>query len=202
MDHVERAALLQQQLINGQASADQSQTNSPTSAPLATPAVAAPPSTRQQKTPKSSTPSLYDRGQDTIAYSTGLAVAFGLWLAGAHFTLQFLVGIGVNLAGLSWGQWLIPIAITACQLRLWPSTGSTWHRWGLWLAVLAFDIGTSCGGIAKTAAGRSFDIFSGVTLPTSGALLWGLAMGVAVLFAFIPEKLARWSGAELLAVWR
>jgi len=198
MNNAERTALLEQ-LLN-----DQPQPEQPSFAETqpAPPVVPASPTVKRVKTPKSTSPGFYDKSMDSIAYSAGLAVAFGLWLTGAYFTLQFLAGIGINLAGLSWGQWLIPIAITACELRLWPGTASTWQRWLLWFCVLMFDIGTSFAGMAQVAAGKTFDFFNGITIPSGGAGLWIIASVMAVAFAFIPEKLARWAGAELHAVWR
>jgi hypothetical protein len=142
---------------------------------------------------------LYDRIGMTLALTLGLAVAFLLWLAGAYFTLQFLSGMGVALAGAGPAQWLIPAAITAAELWLWPRAATRPQQTALFLGVLAFDVGTSLVGLFNWGAGRVIPNVG--TLPAGGWPLWLGAAIVALVCAFWPEKLGRWAAGELRKVW-
>lgn len=143
---------------------------------------------------------LYDRVGMSLALALGLAVSFLLWLAGAFFTLQFLKGMGVALAGAGIAQWLIPAAITAGELWLWPRASTRPQQTALFLLILAFDVGTSLIGLRNWAAGR--EIPNVGTLPAAGWGLWAGALVVALVCAFWPEKLGRWSVSELIKAWR
>lgn len=158
-----------------------------------------PSSTSPSTTRRPAKQGLYDRIGMTLALGLGLAVAFLLWLAGAYFTLQFLSGMGVMLAGAGPAQWLIPAAITAAELWLWPRAATRPQQTALFLGVLAFDVGTSLIGLFNWAAGR---LIPGVgTLPAGGWPLWAGAAIVALVCAFWPEKLGKWSVSELRKVW-
>jgi hypothetical protein len=174
----------------------------PPAAQLDQPAAApqAPPE-RPQTAPRTRTKQgLYDRVGMSLALSLGLGVAFLLWLAGAFFTLQFLKGMGVALAGAGLAQWLIPAAITAGELWLWPRASTRPQQTALFLLILAFDVGTSLIGLRNWAAGR--EIPNVGTLPAAGWGLWAGALVVSLVCAFWPEKLGRWSVSELLKAWR
>lgn len=165
------------------------------------PPVATPPQDRPQVAPRNKTkPGLYDRVGLSLALSLGLAVAGLLWLAGAFFTLQFLKGMGVALAGAGVAQWLIPAAITAGELWLWPRASTRPQQTALFLLILAFDVGTSLIGLVTWAAGRTIPNVG--TLPAAGWGLWAGALVVSLVCAFWPEKLGRWSVSELLKAWR
>ena len=182
-------------------------TNEAPTATLDTPAASNPPPATttpdviraQPATKPRSKQGLYDRLGMTLAFSLGLAVAFLLWLAGAFFTLQFLSGMGVTLAAAGAAQWLIPAAITAGELWLWPRATTRPQQTALFLAVLAFDIGTSLFGLRDWAAGRVIPNVG--TLPAAGWPLWAGALVVALICAFWPEKLGRWAAGELRRVW-
>ena len=146
--------------------------------------------------------SLYDQTLESLAYIASFIMAAGLWIAGAFFTLVFLENAGLPVNVLSWGQWAIPLLVSAVELKLWPQRGRGPQRLLVWLVVLAFDIGTSWAGAASWGAGRHFNIFSGITLPSGGAGLALFALTLGLVFAFVPEKLGKWAVRELRTLWR
>ena len=166
----------------------------------ATSTAAAPPiETQQRATPKPRTkPSIYDQTLEAMAYIASLAIAAGLWLAGAFFTLVFLQHANVPyIAPTVLAAWLVPAFISAIELKLWPARGRSPYRAIIWLLVLAFDIGTSFAGLIEWGAGRQIDLFTGITLPSSGTGLWIFASGLGLTFAFAPERIGRWAIREL-----
>jgi|GEM_PF-2118646 len=154
-----------------------------------------------QSKPRAKRMGLYDKVGQTIALGMALALALGIWLVGAKFTLDFLASMGVNLASLSYGQWLIPLAISASELWLWPKGSSIWQRWAVWLGVLLFDVGSSWAGFTEWAGGRYVPLFAGFTMPSEGFPLHGLALVLGLAFAFLPEKIGRWAVSELRTLW-
>ena len=144
----------------------------------------------------------YERLGRSVALLGALAVALGLWIAGAFFTLQFLARMGVPLTGLGSLQWLIPVAISAAELFFWPQRGSRALQGLMFLAVLTFDVGTTYAGIVELGAGRVIPLFAGIHLPAGGVGLAGLGVGCGLLFAFGPEKIGRWAVADLCTLWR
>jgi hypothetical protein len=165
------------------------------------PAPAEPPKEPRSHQPRTNKKSTYNKCMDSLAYAGAVFIACMLWFFGASFTLEFLRWAGVNIAKLHYAQWLIPATITACELQLWPRASATWHKWAVWLSVLAFDVGTSFAGAVQWGAGKTIPLFIGVTVPNSGTILWALALGAGLIFAFIPEKIARWAVKELVGVW-
>ncbi len=155
--------------------------------------------TRQTQRSKTS---VYDQILESLAYIASFIIAAGLWIAGAFFTLVFLQGTGLPINGLSWGQWSIPLLVSAVELKLWPQRGRGPQRLLVWFVVLAFDIGTSWAGLVSWGAGRHINLFSGITLPSGGAGLAIFALVLGLLFAFAPEKLGKWAVRELRALWR
>jgi hypothetical protein len=145
---------------------------------------------------------LYDKAGMTLALVASLAVAALLWFAGAWFTLWFLERAGLALAGAGAARWLIPAALTAGQLWLWPRANSPWQSLIVFLGFLGFDVGTSWGGFTSWGAGRRVELFNGFTIPQGGPWLHGLALVLGLSFAFLPEKIARWALGELRRVWR
>ena len=154
-----------------------------------------------QPKPRAKRMGLYDKVGQTMALSMAVALAIGIWIVGAKFTLDFLASMGVNLASLSYGQWLIPLAISASELWLWPKGSSIWQRWAVWLGVLLFDVGSSWAGFTEWAGGRYVPLFAGFTMPAEGFPLHGLALVLGLVFAFLPEKIGRWAVSELRTLW-
>lgn len=196
MDDVERAALLGQ-LLN-QPPVEPPAASSRPVAPAATPAPATS-SPRRRAAPAVS--GFYDKVQRSIALVFAMFVAGALWLAGAYFTLEALAAVGVKLAAVGWWQWAIPVAITATELGMWPRKASGRLQFFFFAAVVLFDVGTSYAGLVAWGAGRTLPIFQDLTLPAGGPVLGGLAVAVALVLAFIPERLARWAGPDLWALW-
>lgn len=171
----------------------------PVDAPAATspttPATERPRTTTASK-PRSK-PGIYDQTLEAMAYVASLAIAGGLWAAGAFFTLVFLSGAGVPVAPTQALAWLVPAFVSAIELKLWPARGRSPIRALIWLGVVAFDVGASFAGLADWGAGRHIDLFTGITLPSTGAALWLFALGAGLVFAFAPEKIAKWALREL-----
>ncbi len=158
--------------------------------------------TQTKRTRSAPQPNIYTKIQTSIALSFALLVAGLLWIVGAFFTLQALETLGIKLAGIGIWQWFIPIAITASELALWPRRSSARLQFVFFISVLLFDIGTSFAGLVQWGAGRTFPLFEGITFPEGG---WGLriiALVIALIFAFGPERLARWAGPELWQLWK
>lgn len=145
---------------------------------------------------------LYDRIGITLALLGSLAIATGLWWVGAYFTLRFLAGAGLKMAATDMAAWLIPATITAIELWLLSRIRSNWQALVVFLAVLAFDLGTSWGGFVEWGAGRHIGLFAGFTIPTEGRTLHLIAIILGLIWAFLPEKIARWAVAELRRVWQ
>lgn len=154
---------------------------------------------RTRPTPQ---PNIYTKVQTSIALSFALLIAALLWIAGAFFTLQALEQFGIKLAGIGIWQWFIPLAITASELALWPRRSSARLQFVFFISVLLFDIGTSFAGLIEWGAGRTFPLFEGITFPESGWRLRIIALVIALIFAFGPERLARWAGPELWQLWK
>lgn len=158
--------------------------------------------TTQKRPRPAAPPTLYFKIQTTIALTFAMLIAGLLWITGAFFTLQALETFGIKLAGIGVWQWFIPIAITASELALWPRRSTAKLQFIFFIGVLLFDIGTSFAGLIEWGAGRTFPLFEGITIPDAG---WGLrltALVVALIFAFGPERLARWAGPELWKLWK
>ena len=157
---------------------------------------------RTERRAPSLSKSLYDRAGMTLALALTLAIAAGLWAAGAFFTLSFFNSTGLRLDPRNVAAWLLPVAITAGELWLWPKVGQRWQAVLIFFAVLAFDVGTSWAGAVQWGAGRYIPLFAGFTLAQGGWPLHVLAVAAGLAFAFLPEKLARYGLAELQRTWR
>lgn len=165
--------------------------------------IAPPPATvRTERRTSSTNKGLYDRAGMTLALLLSLAIAAGLWAGGAFFTLSFFRSIGVHLDPRNVAAWLLPLAITAGELWLWPKVGQRWQAVLIFFVVLAFDVGTSWAGAVQWGAGRYIPLFTGITLAQGGWPLHVLALTAGLSFAFLPEKLTRYALAELQRTWR
>lgn len=104
-----------------------------------------------------------------------------LWWFGAYFTLQWVAGVGVALAG--WGvlAYTIPAAITLLEIGLWPARTPNTVARVFWFAVVAFDAFTSAAGVHLVATDRGMDAMTA----------WGIGIVLGIGFALAPEKAAR-----------
>lgn len=162
--------------------------------------------TKSQSRSRQANPSLYERVGTTIGLIFTLALAGGLWYAGSYFSLQFLGKVQflhisqlIGLLGLR--QWFIPVGITAIELFLWPRRKRFLIKALVFFPVLAFDIGTSCNGLIDVTAGSTIPLFQGITIPKDGVALNITVIIFGLLFAFGPEKIARWVVADLIELW-
>jgi hypothetical protein len=173
--------------------------NAPTQPAMAT-VVAGTNSTQAQPriiTKPRSRATVYDQTLEAMAYVASLGIALALWTAGAFFTLVFLEGAGVPVAPTQIFAWLIPAFVSAVELKLWPARGRSPIRGLIWFSVLAFDVGTSFAGLVQWGAGRRINLFTGITLPSTGTTLWLFALGLGLLFAFAPERIGKFAVREL-----
>lgn len=169
---------------------------------------APPPTTEKRQKPvaKPRTAALPDAGLERIA--RGIALLFALVVAGVlwyydgFFTLLWLENMGVKLAGIGIWQWSIPVAITATTLALWPRAGASPLQVAFFAGIVAANIGTSFAGLFTWLSDRIIPIFAGITFPKASILHYATSGVVAIILAFGPEKLGKWAGNELLALWR
>lgn len=155
---------------------------------------------RPQERPKRTRTSAYDKAGLSIAYVFSCCLSLLLWFAGAYFTIAALNAFGLHATGAAW--WLLPVGITAIELWLMPRAGTRWQAVAFFVVVLIIDILSSWYGVLDTMGGRFVPLGAGFTIPKTGAALHIGAIMVSLIFAFMPEKLARWSIAELWKVWR
>jgi len=168
------------------------------STPLAPPVTAI----RTERRPATIGKGLYDRAGMTLALLLTLTIGAGLWAGGAFFTLSFFGSIGLQLDPRNVAAWLLPLAITAGELWMWPRANQRWQAVLIFFTVLAFDIGTSWAGAVQWGSGRHIPLFAGFTLAQSGWTLHILALIAGLAFAFLPEKIARYALTELQRTWR
>jgi len=140
---------------------------------------------------------LYDRIMESVAHITTLVGASALWWIGAQFTLAFMALLHIPVGSLSYAQWLIPIGITAIEMRYWPRKGMNRNLIIVFLVIAGIDLATSLIGGKQWLTGR--DIGSYI-IPDTG-VLWGVSLIVACFSAFWPEKLARAAITELRKIW-
>lgn len=166
-------------------------------APAGAAAAVDPPAQQRASSKPRSKPGIYDQTLEAMAYVASLAIAGGLWAAGAFFTLIFLQGAGAPVAPAHAVAWLVPAFVSAVELKLWPARGRSPIRALVWLGVVVFDVGASFAGLVEWGAGRRINLFTGIILPSSGAALWAFALGAGLVFAFAPEKIGKWAIREL-----
>ncbi|NJO82514.1 MAG: hypothetical protein HC828_06600 [Blastochloris sp.] len=139
----------------------------------------------------------------------GAALIGGLmWYYGGVFTLDFLgdtiTWLGAFMRTAPWWQfWWIPLVVSTIEIFLWPRRERRMLIWslrlGLWLAVLAFDVYTTMRGVETLIAGQltplidNTDVARWVVIGVSGV--------VGLVFAYVPEKIARWVLSDLWNLW-
>lgn len=141
--------------------------------------------------------STYDRATRTAGLVVALVLMAALWVTGGYFTLTWLSSIGVRLAdvGLApvdvflrlsttrpaahwlWvlAAWLIPAALSAAEVGLWPRRVSHPLLWCIWAGFLAFDAGTTAAGVV-------------LALPWDTTTAWIIGGALGVALALLPEK--------------
>lgn len=144
---------------------------------------------------------VYELVGTTVGLVFSLTIGLGLWIAGAWCTLQFLADLGLGLATWGYWQWLVPLGISGAELFLWPRSRRRVMPGLMFLAVLAFDVGTTYAGFVAIAGGRVLPIFAGIHLPSSGPGLAVLGVAAGLLCAFGPERIARWVVGDLYVLW-
>lgn len=146
---------------------------------------------------KHRSPTYYDRMLESVAHFATLFAALLLWWIGAQFTLEFLGLLSVPLHKLGAARWLIPIAITAIEIKYWPTKRLDRNLLALFAVVAGIDLLTSIIGGHSWLAGRAIGT---LIIPDVG-WLW-IAAGIGAIFsAFWPEKLARAATRALRAIW-
>lgn len=151
---------------------------------------------------------LYRRVGTTIALLGAALIGGLMWYYGGVFTLDYLSDTFAALAALFaggpwWYAWWIPLVVSAIELFLWPRRERrrliAAVRLLLWLAVLAFDVLTTVRGLVPVVRAL---VGPAVTETDLGrGVLLGGCVAVGVLFAFLPETIARWVIGDLWALW-
>lgn len=150
--------------------------------------------------PKAKPNTTYDKTLESMAYIASFCMALALWYIGAYFTLAAVAQLGIATSHLAW--WLIPIAITAIELSLIEKIKGGWQSIAIFTTVLALDIASSWYGIVTKLGGEFVPLGAGFSIPTTGTALHAGAILASLVFAFAPEKIARWAFAELRRVWK
>jgi hypothetical protein len=150
--------------------------------------------------PKQSKPTTYDKAGLSFAYAASGVLSIALWYAGAYFTIAALRAFGINTTNPAW--WLLPVAITTIEIWLMPRAGVRWQAVAFFAVVLLADVLSSWYGVVATLGGRFLPLGAGWTIPKDGMMLQAGAILISLIFAFMPERLARWSLTELWKVWR
>ncbi|MEI6775956.1 MAG: hypothetical protein WCK70_03560 [Chloroflexales bacterium] len=146
----------------------------------------------------------YDRFVTLTATGIGLLVCAAAWFVGAYFTLDSFASFGVGwaadaLAALrsvfpgtnnpavssvnagAWFIWAIPLGITIAEIGFDPGRARGQASRVLWGVFLIMDATT-------TALGISLSLVKSLG---GGLAAAGLAAGIGLLLALVPEKLAR-----------
>ncbi len=151
---------------------------------------------------------LYRRVGTTLALVGAAAVGSLIWYYSGIFTLSFLGTTFRDMAHLIeaspwWQVWLIPLAISAMELFLWPRRerrpGIFAIRLLLWLLMLAFDVLTTARGMLTIL--QTQDVVLPITPSERQWIEYGLALAIGMAFAYLPERIARWVLTDLWAIW-
>lgn len=151
---------------------------------------------------------LYRRLGTTVALLSAAAIGGLLWYVSSRFTLDFLGTIFPDLRRTLerapwWQSWLIPLAISAIEIFLWPRRerrlGVFVLRLLLWLSILALDVATTIHGILPLLQAQPLPVAIDATARTWLEL--GVSGASGVIFAYAPEKIGRWVVNDLWALW-
>jgi hypothetical protein len=137
---------------------------------------------------------------ETMAALFALSVAVGLWYTGAVFTLLALDAIGIPASPLGIWRWLIPIGISAIELRWWPR-GIAESKVLSFAAVALIDGASTLYGLVLWGAGRMLPLATGIHIPSSGPWLVVPALLAALILTFVPERLALRMLREVRTIW-
>jgi hypothetical protein len=161
-----------------------------------------------------------------LAIIGALALALLLWITSGLFTITAIQGaalgqlrgaafLGMLSASHALLPWIIPAAITAGQLVLWPGSrlaramayqfGSSFTFMAalLWAALWLLEIGINYQGIVSTILAQPLDLVWQQVVVTPQMLdpqrsaIPILALGGALLLSAGPEQLLRWAWAAL-----
>lgn len=147
-----------------------------------------------------SSPMLNQAGEG-LAFLGALALALVGWIIGASFTLAALVALGAPLSQVGGWQWLIPVAVSAIEVRWWPGRTDSEGKGILFTIVAGLDMLSTYYGFILWASGRFIPLGIGFTLPTTGSALLGMATVVSVILTFAPERVLVWALHELRKNW-
>lgn len=142
---------------------------------------------------------LYNKIGYTIALIMGLGFALLMWFIGARYTVLGLQLFGFKTTSTGW--YILPLGITAVELWLMPKRGNHLLSVFFFLLILAFDVLTSWYGLRLDLAGRNLPLGTGWQLPSNGTPFHIACVVLSLGFAFLPEKLGKWAGREMMGVW-
>lgn len=146
----------------------------------------------------------YDRFVTLTATGIGLLVCAAAWFVGAYFTLDSFASFGVGWAAdalaalrsvfpgtkdpavtsvnaVAWFIWAIPLGITIAEIGFDPGRARGRASRVLWGVFLIMDATTTAFGLSRSL----------VTSLGGGVITAGLAAGIGLMLALVPEKLAR-----------
>jgi hypothetical protein len=177
-------------------------TTQPVDSPTAPPASTDTPKTTTESRPRRRPSSVGGKLGETLAFVGASALAAGGWYVGALFTLLALDAVGIPINRLAAWQWLIPLTVSAIEVRWWPGSARSEIKGILFAVIAGVDMLSTCYGFTTWAAGRFIPLGMGFTIPKTGAWLIAPAVIISLIFTFGPEWLARWSLREIITTWR
>lgn len=139
-----------------------------------------------------------DWAGDKLAYCLAGLIAIALWAIGAHFTNIGLTAVFPFLRGLGAAIWIIPLGISMVEMRFFQRSGL--HTL-IFTIVSAVDVLTTVYGSLEWAAGRTFRIGAGVTMPESGPVLVIPITALSFALTFGPERILSWALANLVGLY-
>lgn len=139
---------------------------------------------------------------DSIAAGFVLAVGISLWLIGGYLMLLALNAIGLPIKEMKGFAWLIPLGISAVELRFWPKPTTLWsYRTLMLLAIGLPDLASTFFGSWEYLRGRSVPLFTGFTIPEGGRTLMVLCSISSIILSFSPERLSIHALKDLMRIW-
>lgn len=137
---------------------------------------------------------------ESLATGGALLLAGLGWAIGGFFTITALRALGLPLDALGWWAWLIPAAISAIELRWWPTRARGWQIGVFWLVALV-DLASTYYGLSLYLAGRLIPLGPGFMLTSGSTALIAVCLAAAALLTFLPERLAKAALRGLAGVW-